>query len=172
MPSTLKPREFDQLGVVAIIGLVLIEDMAERVPMRGALHTKDERVVGVANLVPVLLAGDCIGAGGQHLVDGIEAAAEQTVLRPVAVERDAERENLAGADQACGLDDILGPHVVERADLVIFPPAAPVVELLARFGDRLSADLDVHCRLLAPAVDSAELLGGNIGAGGAIRPCG
>src|SRR5205807_7596014 len=28
----------DQLGVVAVIGFVLVEDVAERVPMRGALH--------------------------------------------------------------------------------------------------------------------------------------
>ena len=28
----------DQLGVVAVIGLVLVEDVAERVPMRSALH--------------------------------------------------------------------------------------------------------------------------------------
>ena len=40
-------------------------------------------------------------------VDRIEAAAEQAVLRAVAVERNAEREHLAGANEACRLDDIL-----------------------------------------------------------------
>ena len=54
-------------------------------------------------------------------MDRIETAAEQAGLRAVAVERDAERENLAGADQAGGFDDVLGAHVVERADLVVFP---------------------------------------------------
>ena len=67
-----------------------------------------ERVVGVADLVPVLPAGDGVGAGREHLVDRIEAPAEQAGLRAVAVERDAEREHLAGADQARGLDDVLG----------------------------------------------------------------
>ena len=134
----------DQLGVVAVIGLVLVEDVAERVPMRGALHAQHQRVVGVADLVPVLLAGDGVGAGGEHLVDRVEAAAEQAVLRAVAVERDAEREHLAGADQARRLDDVLGRDVVERADLVVLAPAAPVGQLLRGLGDRLFADLDVH----------------------------
>ena len=74
----------DQLGVVAVIGLVLVEDVAERVPMGGALHAQHQRVVGVADLVPVLPPGDRVGAGRQHLVDRIEAAAEQSVLRAVA----------------------------------------------------------------------------------------
>ena len=139
-----KAARVDQLGVVAVIGLVLVEDVAERVPMRGALHAQHERVVGVADLVPVLLAGDGVGAGGQHLVDRVEAAAEQAVLRPGAVERDAEREHLAGADQACGLGNVLRRDVVERADLVVLAPAAPVRQLLGGLGDRLFANLDVH----------------------------
>ena len=97
----------DQLGVVAVIGLVLVEDVTERVPMRGALHAQHQRVVGVADLVPVLPPGDGVGAGRQHLVDRIEAAAEQTGLRPVGVERNAERKHLAGADEARGFDDVL-----------------------------------------------------------------
>ena len=75
--------------------------------MRGALDAQVERVVGVAELVPVLPAGDGVGAGRQHLVDRIEAAAEQAGLRAVAVERNAEREHLAGADQLAGVDDVL-----------------------------------------------------------------
>ena len=134
----------DQLGVVAVIGLVLVEDVAERVPVGGALHAQHQGVVGVADLVPVLLAGDGVGAGRQHLVDRVEAAAEQPGLRPGLVERDAEREHLAGADQARRLDDVLGGDLVERADLVILAPATPVRELLGGFRDRFLADLDVH----------------------------
>src|SRR5262245_18583183 len=147
----------DELGVVAVIGLVLIEDMPERVPVGGALHTEIERIVGVADLVPVLPTGDGVGAGGEHLVDRIEAAAEQTGLRAVAVERDAECEHLASADQAGGLDDVLGAHVVERADLVVLAPAAPVLELLRRFGDRLPTHLDVHRRFLPSSSAFADL---------------
>ena len=134
----------DQLGVMAVIGLVLVEDVAERVPMGGALNAQIERVVGVADLVPVLLAGDGVGAGGEHLVDRVEAPAEQAGLRAVAVERDAEREHLAGADQARGVHDVLRRDVIERADLVVLAPPSPVRQLLRGFGDRLSANLDVH----------------------------
>src|ERR1700731_365844 len=37
-----------------------------------------------------------------------------------------------------------GGALVERSDVVVFAPAAPVLELFRRFGDRLLADLDVH----------------------------
>src|SRR5205085_51528 len=65
--------------------------------------------------------GDGIGAGGEHLMDRIEAAAEQTGLRPIGVERNAERKYLAGANKARSFDNILRRDVVERADLVVFP---------------------------------------------------
>ena len=120
----------DELGIVAVVGLVLVEDVPERIPVRGALHAQVEGVIGIADLVPVLPPGNGVGAGREHLVDRIEAAAEQAGLRAVAVERDAEREHLAGADQACGVDDVLGHDMVERADLVVLAPAAPVLELL------------------------------------------
>src|SRR5689334_7665750 len=77
-------------------------------------------------------------------MDRIEASAEQPGLRTGAVEGDTERENLAGADQARRLYDVLGRHVIERADLVVLAPTAPVLELLRCLGDRLFADLDVH----------------------------
>src|SRR5262249_59210550 len=57
---------------------------------------------------------------------------------------DAERKHLAGADQTGGLDDILRPDLVERADLVVLAPAAPILELLRSLGNRLLAHLDVH----------------------------
>jgi len=134
----------DQLGIVIVVGLVFVEDVTERVPVRRALHAQHQRVVGVADLVPVLPLGDGVGAGGEHLVDRIETPAKQAGLWSFAVERDAERERLAGADQARGLDDVLRRDVVERADLVVLAPASPVRELLGGLGDRLFADLDVH----------------------------
>src|SRR5262245_38813547 len=134
----------DQLGVEAVIGLVLVEDVPQRVPMGGTLDAEIERIVGVADLVPVLSAGDGVGAGREHLVDGIEAAAEQAGLGAFAVEGDAEREYLAGTDQARRLDDILGRYVIERANLIVLAPAAPVLELLRGLGDRLLAHLDIH----------------------------
>src|SRR5215831_1439597 len=97
----------DKLGVVTVVTLFFVEDMAERIPMRGALHAQHQRIVGIADFVPVLPARDRVGAGGEHLMDRIKAAAEQSGLRAVAVERNAERKNLAGANEACGFDNVL-----------------------------------------------------------------
>ena len=35
-----EPLGVDQLGVVAVVGLVLVEDVAERIPVGGALHAQ------------------------------------------------------------------------------------------------------------------------------------
>src|SRR5262249_59045553 len=129
---------------VSVVALVLVEDVAERVPVGGALDAEIERVVRVPDFVPVLPAGDGIGAGREHLVDGVETSAEQPGLRAGAVERNAERKNPAGADQARRLDDILRGHMIEGADLIALAPAAPVAELLRRLRNRLPAHLDVH----------------------------
>src|SRR6185437_11969514 len=134
----------DHLGLMAVVAFVLIEDVAERVPMRSALHAQHQSVVGIADLVPVLASRNGVGSRGQHLVDRVEAPAEQAGLRALAVERDTKRKYLAGADQACRLHDVLGRDMVEGADLVFLAPAAPVAELLAGLGDRLFADFDVH----------------------------
>ena len=120
-----QPLAVDQLGVVAVVGLVLVEDVAERIPVRRALDAQVERVVGIAQLAGVLAACNSIGAGCQHLVDRIEAAAEQARLGPLAVEGDAECEGLAALDQLGGGDDVLGLDVVERARVVVGSPLAP-----------------------------------------------
>src|SRR5262249_12026748 len=139
-----KSPRVDQLGVVPVVSLVLVKDMAECIPVRGALNAECQRVVGVANLVPVLLARNSIGASRQHLVNRIESPAEQAGLRPGTVERNAKCEYFTGADQAGRLDDVLRRDVVEGANLVFFAPASPILELLRSFGDRLFADLDPH----------------------------
>src|SRR5215469_7942263 len=79
-------------------------------------------------------------------MDRIEAPAEQSGLRSVDVERNTKREHLSSTDQARRLDDVLRGHMIERADLVVFSPPAPVFQLLRCFGDCLSTDLDVHFR--------------------------
>jgi len=106
-------------------------------PMRGALHAEVQRVVGIADLVPVLLAGDRVGAGRQHLVDRVEAARTGR-LRALAIERDSEREHLAGLDELRRVRDVLRRDVIERADVVVLAPAAPVGELLGGLLDRLA----------------------------------
>src|SRR5262249_53714835 len=58
-----QPFGIDELGVIAVVGLVLVEDVPERIPVSCPLHAQIQRVVGVADLVPVLPAGDGVGAG-------------------------------------------------------------------------------------------------------------
>ena len=95
--------------------------------MGRGLHRHVDGVVGIADARHlVVAAGDRIGAGREHGVDRIPAAAEQTALRPALVERNAERKHLAGADQACRPHDILRQNVIERADLIVFTPPPPV----------------------------------------------
>src|SRR5262249_45431419 len=163
----------DQLGIVAVVGLVLVEDVPERVPMRRALDAQVQRVVRISDLVPVLPAGDGVGPGREHLMDRVVASSEQAGLRPVAGEGDSECEFLAGADEACGPDDVLGRHVVERADLVVLAPAPPVLEFLRGLGDRSFAHFDIHPRLQSsvlrcdPPEPRARV---DCGATGKIRP--
>ncbi len=72
----------DLAGVVAVIHLLLIEDVAERIPMRRRLHRHVDGVVGVADAGHhVLLAGNRVRAGRKHGVDRIPAPAEQARLR-------------------------------------------------------------------------------------------
>src|SRR5690349_19094769 len=139
-----KSARVDQLGVVSVVSLVLVEYMPQRIPMRCALDTKGEGVVGIADLVPVLLAGNGVCAGRQHLVDRIEAPPEQTGLRSRAIKRNSQRKDLAGPDQARRIDDVFRGHVVERADLIFLAPAAPVLEFLCGLRNRLLTNLDVH----------------------------
>src|SRR5262249_6004333 len=127
-PEDVEALGVDQFGVVSIVTFVFVEDVAKRIPMRRALHAQHQRVVGITDLVPVLLSGDGVGARGKHLMDGIEAPPKQTSLRTLAIKWNPERENLAGADQARGLDDVLRRYVIERTDLVVLAPAAPIFQ--------------------------------------------
>ena len=77
-------------------------------------------------------------------MDRIPAPAEQAGLRPVAVERNAEREDLAAADQRGRPHDVGRRHMIERPDLVVGAPAAPVLELVGGFADRLFSYLEIH----------------------------
>src|ERR1700722_14969090 len=92
--------------------------------------------------------GMLIASSESRMVVGIPGARKQAGLRSIAIERNPEREHLAGADQRRRLDDVFGLDVVEGADLVVGAPAAPVPELLRGLRDRLLADGDVHGRFL------------------------
>src|SRR4051812_34811433 len=110
-PEHVESLGVDQLGVETVVGLVLVEDVAKRVPVGGALHTQHQRIVGVTNLVPILPLGDSVGAGREHLMNRIEAPPKKTGLRTVGIERYAKSKHLAAADEVCSLDDVLRTNV-------------------------------------------------------------
>ena len=135
------PIGVDGGGVMPVVHLVVVEDVPQRIPVRGRLDRHVERIVGVEQ--PALPAGQRVGAGGEHGVDRVPALAEQAPLRPALPQRHAEREHLAALDQLGGRDDIGRRDVVERADLVVLAPAAPVRQRLEGLIDRLLRHLDV-----------------------------
>src|SRR5690606_16713241 len=125
-PEDIQAGRIYQLGIVPVIRLVLVEDVAQSIPMRSALHAEHDGVVSISNLIPVLLTCDCIGAGRQHLVNGVEASAEEPRLRAFGVERNAKCKDFSLANSLGRLDDQLRRDEVQRADLVFLAPSPPV----------------------------------------------
>ena len=123
----------DQGGVVAVPHFVVIENMAQRVPLGAALQGQGHHIVGVADAAFVLGAGDGVGAGGEHGVDGIEAVAPKPGLRALIVEIEAEGEGNAALDQFRRLDHIPGLDIIDRAVFVVGPPLSPDFEALGGF---------------------------------------
>ena len=113
--------------------------------MRCALHAQHQDVVGIAGRArPFVFERNADDAAMLHPMDGIEAAAEQSSLRPATVKRNAQRKRFPLAHQPGSVDDILRRYETEGADLIVRPPAAPIRKVLARFGDGLEPDFDVH----------------------------
>src|SRR5262249_21964577 len=131
-------------AVVAVPHLVFVEDVAEPVPLRAALQRHGHHVVGGADAALVEHAGIGIGAGADHGVNRIGAPHGRIValgaLRTGVVEVERERDDFAFAHEPCRRDDVLGTGVVERADLVIRPPLAPILVFLGRVAEVLARD--------------------------------
>ena len=119
-----------QLGVVTVPHFIVVKNMAQRVPLRAALQRQRHHVVGVTQAAFVLIASDRIGAGGKHGVDRIEAVAPQAFLRTGAVEVKPQRKHFAFFYQARSVDDVLRGDVVQRTDLIVRAPLAPVFAFL------------------------------------------
>jgi len=133
------------LGVVTIIHLVLIEDVAERIPVGRSLHRHVDGVVGVTHLVGfILTSGDGIGACGQHGVNWVPAPAEQAALRSAAIERNAHAEDFAFPDELGCRGDMLRRDKIQCPDLIILAPSAPIRKLFVGLGDGGLADVDFH----------------------------
>ena len=121
----------DEIGGAAVPHAAAIEDVGEGVPLGSALEGHGDGVVGVAQAAgqglaaEALGADDGVGAGGDHLVDRVEAAGGAG-LRPVRVQRHAQGDDLTLAHQMRRLHDLARGDVVEGAELVVGAPLAPV----------------------------------------------
>ena len=98
-------------AVVAVPHVVLIEHVAEPVPLRAALQRHGHHVVGGADAALVEHARIGVGAGADHGVDRIGAAHRRIValgaLRAGVIEVERERDHLALPHQPRGRDDVL-----------------------------------------------------------------
>ena len=131
MPHFCAPARGHLAAIVAVPHGVLIEDVAEPVPLGAALQRHGHHVVGGADAALVEHARIGVGAGAQHGVDRVGAAHGRIValgaLRPGMIEIERERDHLAFAHQLGGRDDVLRGGVIERPDLVVRAPFAPVL---------------------------------------------
>ena len=111
---------------IAVVELVVVEDVRERVPLRRALQRHHDVVVGVAEA-----AGHVVLrlARRGHEVQRVLADAAAG-LRAELVERDAEVEHLARAHEPRRRDHPLGRDQVGGAALVVGAPPSPVAQPL------------------------------------------
>ncbi len=144
-PALLRAGRGHLAAVVAVPHILLIEHVAEPVPLGPALERHRDHVVGGADATLVEHAGIGVGAGAQHGVDRIGAPHRRIgalgALRTGMVEIERERDHLAFTHQLRRRDDVLRAGIVERADLVIRPPLAPVLVFLRRIAEVLAVDL-------------------------------
>jgi hypothetical protein len=106
-------------AIVAVPHVVLIEDVVEPVRLGAALE--------------------------RHHIDASERGIFALgALRAGVVEVERERDHLALTHQLRGGDDVFGRRVVERADLVLRAPFAPVLVLLGGLAKVLPGDLSAR----------------------------
>src|SRR5207302_345024 len=121
----------DEVGGVTVPHLPVVEDVGEAVPLGHALQRHDDPVVGAA---VALHLGDVgrrpgpVAAVAEHRVNRVEALAGAALGSP-ALQRNAEREDLAGGGEAAGSGYRVGRDVVQRAELVVRSPPTPVPDL-------------------------------------------
>jgi hypothetical protein len=145
-------------AVVAVPHIVFVEDVAEAVPLRAALQRHHHHVVGGTDAALVEHAGIGVGAGAQHGVQRIDAAEHGIIglaaLRAVVVEVERQRDHLALFDKPRRGDDVFSRRVIERADLVVGAPFAPVLVLLRRRAEIVSRHFaPCHWFRSCPAID-------------------
>ena len=125
-----------------VVGVAVVKDVRQAVPVRRRLEVQDDRVVGVAHLSrqrlarPLLGSDDVIAPGGHRVAKAVEPSV-RAGLRTALIEVHCQRDDPAGADQSGGLPDMSGGEVVGRPDLIVGTPPAPV----AVFGDVFVEDV-------------------------------
>ena len=143
--ALLRAERRDLAAVVAVPHVVLVEHVAEAVPLRAALQRQHHHVVGGADAALVEDAGVGVGAGAQHDVQRIDAAQGRVgrlgALRTFLVVVERQRDHLALLHQPGRGDDVFGLSVVQRADLVVRTPLAPVLVLLGGVAQVLAVEL-------------------------------
>lgn len=109
----LRTARIDEFGVIAIVHLVIENNVAKRIPLRRRLTRHVDRIVRVTEIRrwDILIACRGVSAGRQHGVDRIPTAAEQARLNRL-LQGQAEREDLALLDQLPRVDEVLGAHIV------------------------------------------------------------
>ena len=125
-------------AIVPVPHEVLVEDMAEPVPLGATLQRHHHHVVGGADAAMVEHTRVGIGSCAQHGVHGIDAAQRRILafraLGTVLVEIERERNDLPLAHEPGGRDDVCGRRVIERADLILGSPPTPVLVFLGCLG--------------------------------------
>src|SRR5258705_10493618 len=131
----------------AIVEVILVVDVRERVPLRGGLQRHDDDVVVEPHRVALEVSGQLTGSrvlqplravleqrsrvasvDGHH-VQRVLPEVERT-LRPRRTEVHPERKHLAVLYETARLDDLLGRDEVQRPELVGVAPTAPVAYVI------------------------------------------
>ncbi len=115
----------DGVRGVTVPQVPAVAGVRERVPVGTRLERQVHRVVGEPGPVGVT-DGDLVDL--EHLVDRVVAARDEADLRPVVVERDRQREGLAALHARGAPLDRGGVDEVERSQLVVVAPAAPIAD--------------------------------------------
>src|SRR5665213_2182837 len=84
-----------------------------------------------------------VGAGRHHLMYRVDAP-KGSRLRTPLVERQLQRDRLAGSHESCSLLHLLGGDVVERPALITRPPAGPVTALRVETFEMRQRHLTAH----------------------------
>ncbi len=114
--------------VVPIPELAAVPDVAERVVLRRTLEKRADLVVCIVQATRELRSAVAVPRGfvQDHRLLGRRPPGPNRVALGVA-DQPLQREHGAGLDVAHPAEDFLGGEVIQRANLILLPPFAPVL---------------------------------------------